>query len=141
MIKRKPAISSLLSSIGRKPTPTRIPPSPSKYAASVHQKKYNIGTPRTKNFITNASVDKKRSTPKSLKALLTSSNVRESCKLTSPSVQKTQSKKPFPSIRTTPMKTPSKVKFVIEIIIMSFIHLCNVSLSLVYVAGIHKWGI
>ncbi|PWA84395.1 hypothetical protein CTI12_AA160060 [Artemisia annua] len=103
MINEKPVVSPLVSSIGRKPY--RIPPPPAKYVASVNPMKDNIATPRTKNFTTKENIDKRRSAPKSLKALMNSRFVKE---------PKVQSTKPPPSVRTTPkrgatpMKTPAK---------------------------------
>ncbi|GKB91884.1 WVD2-like protein 7 isoform X1 [Tanacetum coccineum] len=103
MIKRKPAVSPLVSSIGRKPY--RIPPPPAKFVASVNHRKDHITTPRTKNLTTKEHIDKRRSAPKSLKALMNSRFVKE---------PKIQSTKPPASVRTTPkrgatpMKTPAK---------------------------------
>nr|GEW98457.1 hypothetical protein [Tanacetum cinerariifolium] len=103
MIKRKPAVSPLVSSIGRKPY--RIPPPPAKFVASVNHRKDHITTPRTKNLTTKEHNDIRRSDPKSLKALMNSRFVKE---------PKIQSSKPPPIVRTTPkrgatpLKTPAK---------------------------------
>nr|XP_043639655.1 protein WVD2-like 7 [Erigeron canadensis] len=105
MSKRKPAISSLVSSVGCKPS--RIPPSPSKYAAYLHHKKDDIRTPRSRSITSNDYIEKRRETPKSSKTMMNSSSVREPCK-------KIQTTKPYPSVHTTPkrgatpMKTPVK---------------------------------
>ncbi|PWA70382.1 TPX2 domain-containing protein [Artemisia annua] len=50
VIKKKHAVSPLVSSIGKKPC--RIPPTPAKYVASVNPRKDHITTPRTKNLTT-----------------------------------------------------------------------------------------
>lgn len=105
MIKRKPAISSLVSSVGRKTS--RIPPSPSKSVASVQHMKDNISTPRTKNCITNDYADKRRTTAKSLKMLMSSSFVKEPC-ITAQSTKPPSSVLTTPKRGATPAKTPDK---------------------------------
>ncbi|KAI3813113.1 hypothetical protein L1987_17829 [Smallanthus sonchifolius] len=86
-------------------------PARSSWVASIHHRKDNISTPRTKNVITNDYTDKRRLAPKSLKVLMNSSFVEESCR-------KTQSTKHSPSVNSTPkrsvtpMKTPAAKAFV-----------------------------
>lgn len=110
-IRRKPATPSFRSSsIGRKQS--RIPPSPAKYVASMHPRKENMVTPRTKNYTTMDPIDKKRSAPRSLYTLMNSVSVRESCKLNPPAVRKIETTKPAhstPKRCVTPSITPSKV--------------------------------
>ncbi|KAJ0753366.1 putative protein WVD2-like 7 [Helianthus annuus] len=113
-IKRKPAVPSFRStSVGKKPS--RIPYSPAKYVASMHSKKENMVTPRTKNSNTIESIDQKKSAPRSLYTLMKSGSVKEPVKLNSPAVRKTESTKLAPGAHSTPkcsampMITPSKV--------------------------------
>ncbi|XP_076949581.1 uncharacterized protein LOC143622273 [Bidens hawaiensis] len=108
-IRRKPAVPSFRStSVGKKQ-------SPAKYAASMHSRKENMVTPRTKNSNTIESIDQKKSAPRSLYTLMKSGSVKEPCKLNTPVVRKTESTKLGPSVHSTPkrsatpMKTPSKV--------------------------------
>ncbi|KAK9052371.1 hypothetical protein SSX86_029000 [Deinandra increscens subsp. villosa] len=92
-IKKKPAISS--------------------WVASIHHRKDNISSPRTKIVTTNDYNDERRLAPKSLKVLMSSSFVKESCR-------KTQITKPTASVYSTstrsvtPVKTPAKA-FVNEV--------------------------
>ncbi|KVH92822.1 hypothetical protein Ccrd_005122 [Cynara cardunculus var. scolymus] len=113
-IRRKPATPSFRSSSnGRKQS--RIPPSPAKYVASMHPRKENMVTPRTKNSTAIDPIDKKRSAPRSLYTLMNSGSVRESCKVNPPAVRKIESTKPAPTAHSTPKRcatpstTPSKV--------------------------------
>ncbi|XP_076959586.1 uncharacterized protein LOC143635714 [Bidens hawaiensis] len=108
-IRRKPAVPSFRStSVGKKQ-------SPAKYAASMHSRKENMVTPRTKNSNTIESIDQKKSAPRSLYTLMKSDSVKEPCKLNTPVVRKTESTKLGPNAHSTPkrsatpMKTPSKV--------------------------------
>ncbi|KAI3670103.1 hypothetical protein L6452_41733 [Arctium lappa] len=113
-IRRKPATPSFRSSsIGRKQS--RVPPSPAKYVASMHPRKENMVTPRTKNSTAMDPIDKKRSAPRSLYTLMNSGSVRESCKVNPPAVRKIETTKPAPTSHSTPKRcvtpsiTPSKV--------------------------------
>ncbi|KAI3725968.1 hypothetical protein L1987_65765 [Smallanthus sonchifolius] len=115
-IRRKPAVPSFRStSVGKKQS--RIPNSPAKYVASMHSRKENMVTPRSKTSNTMESIDKKRSAPRSLYTLMKSGSVKESYKLNTntPVVPKNESAKLAPSAHSTPkrsatpMITPSKV--------------------------------
>lgn len=113
-MRRKPATPSFRSSsIGKKQS--RIPPSPAKYGASMHPKKENMFSPRTKNPIAMESIDKKKSAPRSLYTLMNSGSVKESAKLNSVAVGKIETTKSAPSAHATPKRsatptfTPSKV--------------------------------
>ncbi|KAK1432717.1 hypothetical protein QVD17_09615 [Tagetes erecta] len=118
-IRRKPAVPSFRSpSVGKKQS--RIPYSPGKYVASMHSKKENMVTPRTKNPNTMETVDKKRSAPRSLYTLMKSGSFKEPFKVNTPVVPKNESAKLAPSAHSTPkrsatpMKTPSKVTNVVN---------------------------
>nr|GEX63953.1 hypothetical protein [Tanacetum cinerariifolium] len=107
-INRKPATPSFRSSsYGRKQS--RIPLSPTNYA-SMHPRKENMLTPRTKNSTAMDSIDKRRAAPISLYTLMNSS-----CKSNSTTARKIESTKGTPSAHSTPQrcattaKTPSKV--------------------------------
>ncbi|GKD98451.1 hypothetical protein Tco_1382348 [Tanacetum coccineum] len=100
------------SSYGRKQS--RIPLSLANYA-SMHPRKENMLTPRTKNSTAMDSIDKRRATPRSLYTLMNSSSVKDSCKSNSTTARKIESTKATPSAHSTPKccatpaKTPSKV--------------------------------
>ncbi|XP_076942618.1 uncharacterized protein LOC143612544 [Bidens hawaiensis] len=103
-IRRKPAVPSFRStSVGKKQ-------SPAKYAASMHSRKENMVTPRTKNSNTIESIDQKKSAPRSLYTLMKSGSVKEPCKLNTQVVRKTERTKLGPSAHSTPKRsaTPSK---------------------------------
>nr|GEU56806.1 hypothetical protein [Tanacetum cinerariifolium] len=108
-ISRKPATPSFRSSsYGRKQS--IIPLSPTNYA-SMHPRKENILTPRTKNSTAMGSIDKRRAAPRSLYTLMNSGSVKESCKSNSTTTHKIESIKGTPSAHSTPklkrrMETP-----------------------------------
>ncbi|KAK1438795.1 hypothetical protein QVD17_04606 [Tagetes erecta] len=74
----------------------------SSWVASIHHRKDNISTPRTKNVITNDYNDKRRLSPIPLKVLMNSSFVKQSCTKPTSRVCST------PTRSVTPVKTPAK---------------------------------
>ncbi|KAI7730747.1 hypothetical protein M8C21_017492, partial [Ambrosia artemisiifolia] len=78
-------------------------PASSSWVASIHHRKDNISTPRTKNFTTNDDTDKRRLAAKTLKVLMNTSFVKESCRTT-------QSTKPTSSVNSTPKRAVTPVK-------------------------------
>ncbi|XP_071711894.1 uncharacterized protein [Rutidosis leptorrhynchoides] len=112
-IRRKPATPYFRSpSINKKQS--RIPPSPTKYVASMHPRKENMFTPKTNNNTSMDTIDNKRTAPKSLYTLMNSGSVKESCKPKSPAVRKADNAKRASSAYSTPKRsatpsiTPSK---------------------------------
>ncbi|XP_076885131.1 uncharacterized protein LOC143534554 [Bidens hawaiensis] len=74
---------------------------------TVHYRNDNITTPKTKNVTTNGYTDKRSLAPKSLKVLMNSSFVKESCRKTQ-MTKSTSSVYSTPKRDVTPMKTPAK---------------------------------
>ncbi|PWA59130.1 TPX2 domain-containing protein [Artemisia annua] len=113
-ISRKPATPSFRSSSNGRKQHSRIPLSPANNA-SMHPRKENLLTPRTKNSTAMDSIDKRRAAPRSLYTLMNSGSVKESCKSNSAAARKIESTKATPSAHSTPKrcatpaKTPSKV--------------------------------
>ncbi|KAI7730756.1 hypothetical protein M8C21_017501, partial [Ambrosia artemisiifolia] len=81
-------------------------PASCSWVASIHHRKDNTSTPRTKNFTSNDYTDKRSLAAKSLKVLMNTSFVKEPCSTT-------QNTKPTSSVNSTakravtPVKTPA----------------------------------
>ncbi|KAL6960481.1 hypothetical protein U1Q18_038244 [Sarracenia purpurea var. burkii] len=105
---KKPAFPSSIYSVH--PRAPKVPPSPAKFTAFVHPRKDNDATPTTwKSPI--CSMNRQKSTSRSLHTLIYSTSVKEQDKSTTSIVQKAESSRVAPSRTSkyckTPLKTPT----------------------------------